>query len=248
MGSEVSTAQVELPQGPAAGFPTPSPPGSIVSHPILQGHPNFPDRCVSPRGSTELTVFTEPAQVKEVLVQRKEGELNAGSGSAMEKGFSEQLQLDSRELFVVCSEAGPVRVRESSEQLQLKTDNLIVPWILTGTESWPQPLVDIAFVPCIDSAGGEGSDWKGGLVLESESSGLQVGDEGETSSGIHPGGAELVEFKAGEQVEEAGTPLNAYSPASGGLGHFDWVIQCANEIYPILGMSIAGHNLQLLAF
>jgi hypothetical protein len=187
-------------------------------------------------------------QVMEVPVQRKEGELNAGSRSAMEKGSLEQLQPDSRELSVVCSEAGPIRVRESSEQLQLKTDNLIVPWILTGTESWPQPLVDIAFVPCIDSAGGEGSDWKGGLVLESESSGLQVGDEGETSSGIHPGGAELVEFKAGEQVEEAGTPLNAYSPASGGLGHFDWVIQCANEIYPILGMSIAGHNLQLLAF
>jgi hypothetical protein len=52
----------------------------------------------------------------------------------------------------------------------------------------------------------------------------------------------------GEKVEDAGTPLNAYSPASGGLGYSDWVIQCANEIYPILGMSFAGHNLQLLAF
>jgi len=55
--------------------------------------------------------------VKEVSGQRKEGELNAGSGSAMEKRSSEQLQPDSRELSVVCSEAGPLQVRESSEQL-----------------------------------------------------------------------------------------------------------------------------------
>jgi len=89
---------------------------------------------------------------------------------------------------------------------------------------------------------------EGGAVLESESSSLQVGDEGEASSGNHLGGAELVEFKVGEKAEDAGTPLNAYSPASGGLGHSDWVIQCANEIYPILGMSFASHNLQLLAF
>jgi hypothetical protein len=89
---------------------------------------------------------------------------------------------------------------------------------------------------------------EGGAVLESESSSLQVGDEGEASSGNHLRGAELVEFKVGEKAEDAGTPLNAYSPASGGLGHSDWVIQCANEIYPILGMSFASHNLQLLAF
>jgi hypothetical protein len=83
-------------------------------------------------------VFTVPAQVKEVPVQRKEGELKAGSRSAMEKGSSEQLRPDIRELSVVCSEAGSARVRESSEQLQLKTDNLlIVPRMLTRTELWP---------------------------------------------------------------------------------------------------------------
>jgi len=43
-------------------------------------------------------------------------------------------------------------------------------------------------------------------------------------------------------------PLNAYSPISGGLsGYSDWVIQCANEIYPIVGISYMGHKLQLLA-
>jgi hypothetical protein len=74
--------------------------------------------------------------------------------------------------------------------------------------------------------------------LESDSSGLQVEVQGEASNGNLPGGAELVEFEVGEKVEDAGTPLNAYSPASGGLGYSDWVIQCANEIYPILGMRL----------
>jgi hypothetical protein len=89
---------------------------------------------------------------------------------------------------------------------------------------------------------------EGGPVLELESFGLQVEDEGEASSDNIPGGAELVEFKVGKEAEDVGTPFNAYSPASGGLGHSNWVIQCANAIYPILGMSFAGHNLQLLAF
>jgi hypothetical protein len=43
-------------------------------------------------------------------------------------------------------------------------------------------------------------------------------------------------------------PLYSYSPTSWGfLGYFDWVIQCANEIYPIVGISFDGHKLQLLA-
>jgi hypothetical protein len=55
-----------------------------------------------------------------------------------------------------------------------------------------------------------------------------------------------------EREGEAGIgrmpPLNAYSPISRGLsGYFDWVIQCANEIYPIVGVSYMGHKLQLLA-
>jgi len=32
------------------------------------------------------------------------------------------------------------------------------------------------------------------------------------------------------------------------LRYSDWVIQRANEIYPIIGMTFVGHNLQLLAF
>jgi hypothetical protein len=37
-------------------------------------------------------------------------------------------------------------------------------------------------------------------------------------------------------------PLNTYSPTFGDLsGYFDWVIQCANEIYLIVGISYVGH-------
>jgi hypothetical protein len=37
-------------------------------------------------------------------------------------------------------------------------------------------------------------------------------------------------------------------PTSKGLsGYSNWVIQCANEIYPIVGISYVGHKLQLLA-
>jgi len=43
-------------------------------------------------------------------------------------------------------------------------------------------------------------------------------------------------------------PLNTYSPTLGGLSEYsDWVIQCANEIYPIVGILYVGHKLQLLA-
>jgi len=45
-----------------------------------------------------------------------------------------------------------------------------------------------------------------------------------------------------------GSPLNAYSLDVGGLGYSDWVMQSANEIYPIVGMTFVGHKLQLLAF
>jgi hypothetical protein len=44
------------------------------------------------------------------------------------------------------------------------------------------------------------------------------------------------------------SPLNTYAPPSGGMpGYLDWVIQCANEIYPIVGILFVGHKLQLLA-
>jgi hypothetical protein len=44
------------------------------------------------------------------------------------------------------------------------------------------------------------------------------------------------------------SPLNTYSTTSGIFsGYSDWVIQCANVIYPIVGISYEGHKLQLLA-
>jgi hypothetical protein len=136
------------------------------------------------------------------------------------------------------SEATSVRVREFSEQSRVENVNLcIVPRVLLGNEFGSHPLVDNEVVPCVNSAGREGCDWKGGPVLKLDVPGLQVGVEG----------GELVELQVGEGAEEVGTPLNAYSPSSGGLGHSDLVIQYANAIYPILGMSFAGHNLQLLA-
>jgi hypothetical protein len=58
----------------------------------------------------------------------------------------------------------------------------------------------------------------------------------------------LVEFMEGEGADDVGSPINAYSPAWGGLGYSEWVMQSANEIYPIVGMTFVGHKLQLLAF
>jgi hypothetical protein len=41
------------------------------------------------------------------------------------------------------------------------------------------------------------------------------------------------------------SPLNTYSNSEGDLsGYSDWVIQRANAIYPILGISFEGHRLQ----
>jgi len=43
--------------------------------------------------------------------------------------------------------------------------------------------------------------------------------------------------------------LNTYTNSEGDLsGYSDWVIQRANEICPILGISFEGHKLQLLDF
>ena len=44
------------------------------------------------------------------------------------------------------------------------------------------------------------------------------------------------------------SPLNTYAPPLGDMsGYSDWFIQCANEIYPIVGILFVGHKLQLLA-
>jgi hypothetical protein len=53
----------------------------------------------------------------------------------------------------------------------------------------------------------------------------------------------------GEASSGRVSPLNTYSPSEGDLsGYSDWVIQCANEIFPIVGISYEGHKLQLLDF
>ncbi|KAE8038388.1 hypothetical protein FH972_010907 [Carpinus fangiana] len=61
------------------------------------------------------------------------------------------------------------------------------------------------------------------------------------ASGMVEAGTEV-----GNLVSHA--PLNSYVPSSGGgSGYSDLVVQCANEIYPIVGISFVGHKLQLLA-
>jgi hypothetical protein len=100
-----------------------------------------------------------------------------------------------------------------------------VPRTPTGTASSQQPLVE-KWLLNIEEDSGSSSKLKGDL--------------------------ELVVFKEGEKVEDAGTsrvpPLNAYSPVSEGEGYSDWVLQHANDIYPIVGMTYMGHKLQLLAW
>jgi hypothetical protein len=109
LGSVVSAARVNIPQSPVVGSPTPSSPGLVAGH--LQGQSRLPERCFSPHSSSELQVDVEAVQLEE-LGQRREGELKAGSGAAVEKIFSVQEQLDSSELSVLCSEGGLVWVKD----------------------------------------------------------------------------------------------------------------------------------------
>jgi len=94
----------------------------------------------------------------------------------------------------------------------------------------------------------EGCEGLGGPVVDSVTPGLQVGVVGEVSSSFTPGDAGWVDFKEGGGAGDVGSPINAYSLDLGGLGYSDWVMQSANEIYPIVGMTFVGHKLQLLAF
>jgi hypothetical protein len=232
------------PQSLVAGSLTPSP-GLVTGQ--LQGQSRLLERCFSPLSSSELQVEVETVLLEEPG-QRREGELIVGSGAAGEHLFSEQEQLNCSEIPVLCLEGGLVWVKDSALS-QLRSVNVLnVPREMAGYEFWHQPLVDMTIVPCFDSAGGEGCEWLGGPVVESESSGLQVGLLGEASRSFTPRGAGLVEFMEGEGADDVGSPINAYSPALGGLGYSEWVMQSANEIYPIVGMTFVGHKLQLLAF
>lgn len=119
--------------------------------------------------------------------QRREGELIVGSGAAGKNLLSEQEELNNSELPVLCLEGGLVRMKDSALS-QLRSVNVLnVPREMAGNEFWHQPLVDMAIVPCFESAGGEGCEWLGGPVVDSVSSGLQVGLLGEASRSLTPG-------------------------------------------------------------
>jgi len=136
-------------------------------------------------------------------------------------------------------------------------------------------MVEWPLSPCSESAGGGPYAWSGKLVMDLDVFGM-IGlglplnhsqhspplqarvDVGLPTAGL-PGVLIWLCSKkvtslyvTTEREGEAGIgrmpPLNAYSPISGGLSRYsDWVIQCANEIYPIVGISYVGHKLQLLA-
>jgi hypothetical protein len=212
----------------------------------FQGQSKFLDRCFSPLCSSEVQVEVEAVQWEEPGLQRV-GELVVGSSAAGDEFFSEQEQLNCSKFPVLCLDGGLVRVKDSALSQLRSVDMLSVPRELTGNVFGHQS-VDMEIVPCFGSARGEGSEWMGGPVVESVPPGLQVGLLGEASSSISPGEVGLVEFKEGGGAVVVGSPLNAYSLDLGGLGYSDWVMQSANEIYPIVGMTFVGHKLQLLAF
>jgi hypothetical protein len=210
----------------------------------LQGQSRLLDSCFSPLCSSEVEV--EEVQRKEPGQQR-EGELIVGAGAAGDLLFLEQEKVNCSEIPVLCLEGGLVRVIDSALSQLRSVDLLSVPRELTENVFGHQS-VDMESVPCFGSAGGEGCEWMEGPVVDSVSPGLQVGLLGEDSRSITLGEVGMVEFKEGGGAVVVGSPLNAYSLDLGGLGYSDWVMQSANEIYPIVGMTFVGHKLQLLAF
>jgi hypothetical protein len=80
---------------------------------------------------------------------------------------------------------------------------------------------------------------------------LVVFQEGDQPKAVADSGKVLRDVDVGEREGRVGSvsPLNTYTNSEGELsGYSDWVIQRANEIYPILGISFEGHKLQLLDF
>jgi hypothetical protein len=75
-----------------------------------------------------------------------------------------------------------------------------------------------------------------------------VFQEGDRPSEVAGSGEEVCGLE--EMKGDAGrvSPLNSYSTNSGVFSCYsNWVIQCANAIYPIVGVSYEGHKLQFLA-
>jgi hypothetical protein len=75
--------------------------------------------------------------------------------------------------------------------------------------------------------------------------------EGDQPKVVADSGKVLCDVDVGEREGRVGSvsPLNSYTNLDGDLSCYsDWVIQRANEIYPILGISFKGHKLQLLDF
>jgi hypothetical protein len=80
---------------------------------------------------------------------------------------------------------------------------------------------------------------------------LVVFQEGDQHKTVADSGKVLWEVDVVEREGRMGavSPLNTYTNSEVDLsGYPDWVIQRANEICPILGISFEGHNLQLLDF
>ena len=89
-------------------------------------------------------------------------------------------------------------------------------------------------------------------LVEIRGAGQFVGEEGrsvETRDEAHIFGDEDSVGRMSREDEGVGvcdaswpSPLNTYVPTSGcESGYSDWFIQCANEIYPIVGISYVGH-------
>jgi len=118
---------------------------------------------------------------------------------------------------------------------------------VSGLNGWGLPLMPLQDYPCMQAKDGVGN-----------------------SNSQHTGCSDLVVFQEGDQPNEAAdsgkvfwdvdvveregsvgsvSTLNTYANSEGVLSSYsDWAIQRANEIYPILGISFEGHNLQLLDF
>jgi len=119
--------------------------------------------------------------------------------------------------------------------------------VVFGSNGWGLPLKPIQnylFMQAKDGVGKSNNQATGCSDLIE----FQEGDQHKTAA---DSGKVLREMDVVESEGRVGavSPLNTYTNAKGDLsGYSDWVIQRANEICPILGISFEGHKLQLLDF